>query len=165
MIPENHWCLFAAAPVGRIDLARWTQQALSLVRAEITLEQRLTDPDGLLPAVASLGFTLRPIGDTATPTRVRVQTYPLSEMPAVRAAGERAAAAIGGAGMDALVARATRAWLIAATPGGAGDARAPLALAAVMAGVLLAPIVPPEGGVIFGLKGARARLEALGWRT
>jgi hypothetical protein len=166
MNPETHWCLFAADPVGRVELARWTHQAATLIRAELVLEQRLTDPDGRLPPAAALGFTLRRMDDpTAEPARVLVHTAPLDELPAVRAAGVRAAEAIGGAGMDALVARATRAWLVAPTPAGGGDARAPLAMAALIAGVLLAPVVPPGGGTIFGLKGARARLEAMGWRT
>ncbi len=165
MRPEDHWCLLAAPPVGRVELPRWTAQAHALIRAELTLLQLLGDPDGVLPAVASLGFTLRPEGVPAEPTVVQVHTLPLAEAPAVRAAAERAAEAIGGAGMDALVARATRAWLVAKAPSPMGDPRAPLAMAALLAGVLLAPVVPPEGGVIFGLRGARVRLEALGWRT
>ena len=164
MKPEDHWCLLAAPPVGRVELPRWIAQAHTLVRAELTLLQRLGDPDGVLPAVASLGFTLRPVGDAAEPTVVQVHTLPLAELPAVKAAADRAVEAIGGAGMDALVARATRAWLVVKSPLPGGDPRAPLAMAALLAGVLLAPVVPPEGGVIFGLKGARVRLDALGWR-
>ena len=165
MNPRDHWSLLAADPAPRVELPRWIAQARTLVRAELTLLVRLSDPDGALPAAASLGFTLRPLGDAAEPTLVTVHTRPLAEVGAVREAAERAAVAIGGAGMDALVARATRAWLVAKDPPAGGDARAPLAMAALLAGVLLAPVVPPEGGAIFGLKGARARLEALGWRT
>jgi hypothetical protein len=165
MTPEAHWCLLAAPPVGRVDLPSWIAQARSLLRAELTLMQRLGDPDGLLPDAASLGFTLRPLGDAADPTVVQVHTLPLAELPAVKAAADRAVEAIGGAGMDALVARATRAWMVEKSPATGGDPRAPLAMAALLAGVLLAPVVPPEGGAIFGLKGARTRLEALGWRT
>ena len=165
MNPADYWCLLAAAPVGRVELPRWIAQAHTLVHAELALLQRLGDPEGVLPAVASLGFTLRPLGDPAEPAVVQVHTLPLAEAPAVKAAAERAAEAIGGAGMDALVARATRAWLVARTPASGGDPRAPLAMAALLAGVLLAPVVPPEGGVIFGLRGARLRLESLGWRT
>jgi hypothetical protein len=42
---------------------------------------------------------------------------------------------------------------------------APLALAGVLASLLLAPIVPPGAGTIFGVKGARERLSAAGWRN
>jgi hypothetical protein len=35
----------------------------------------------------------------------------------------------------------------------------------VLALVLLAPIVPPDETTIFGVKGARQRLEARGWKT
>ena len=165
MKPEDHWCLLAAPPVGRVDLPLWIAQARSLLRAELTLIQRLGDPGGVLPSVASLGFTLRPLGDAVEPAVVQVHTLPLAELPAVKEAADRAVDAIGGAGMDALVARATRAWMVEKRPAMGGDPRAPLAMAALLAGVLLAPVVPPEGGAIFGLKGARTRLDALGWRT
>jgi len=38
-------------------------------------------------------------------------------------------------------------------------------VAAVLASLFLAPIVPPGGGAIFGVKGARERLVALGLRV
>ena len=165
MNPEHHWCLLAPDAAGRVELPRWVDHARMFLGAELAMVQRLTDPDGALPAVATLGFTLRHVGDEAAPTRVRVHTCPIDEAPAVRGAGERAARAVGGAGMGAGVRGATRVGRGAKEPDGGGDARAPLVMAAVLAGVLLAPIVPPEGDVIFGLKGARLRPDALGWAT
>ena len=40
-----------------------------------------------------------------------------------------------------------------------------VALATVLASVLLAPILPPRGDTVFGVKTARSRLALLGWRT
>lgn len=165
MRPERHGCVFAPDATGRVELPRWVDHARTFLGAELAMVQRLTHPDGVLPAAATLGFTLRRVGDEGAPTRVRVHTRPIDEAAGVREAGERAARAIGGAGMDALVRKATRAWMVEATPDGGGDARAPLVMAAVLAGVLLAPIVPPEGDAIFATKGARQRLDALGWPT
>lgn len=164
MNPALHWTLLAAPPDARVELLRWTQQALTLVRAELGLVETISDREGWLPAAASLTFTLRREGEHTEPTRVRVHTAPIEEAPAAREAADAAVRAIGGAGMDFLVARAQRVWMIEAKVP-AGDPRAPLAMAALLAGVLLAPVVPPEGGAIFGLKGARSRLEALGWAT
>ena len=83
----------------------------------------------------------------------------------MRASGEAGARAIGGAGFDVLVGRTRRVWQIATSRVSGDDARAPLVVAAVAASILLAPIVPPEGGAIVGVKGARVRLSAAGWRT
>jgi hypothetical protein len=65
------------------------------------------------------------------------------------------------AGMDALVAKAQRIWQISNEVTSGDDCHAPLTVAAILASVFLAPIVPPEGSTIFGVKGARERLERL----
>jgi hypothetical protein len=70
---------------------------------------------------------------------------------------------MGGAGFDALLARARRLWQVAHLPA-AGEATVPLLVAAALASALLAPVLPPEGGVLFGVRGARDRLARLGWR-
>jgi len=96
---------------------------------------------------------------------VLVVTVPIERASNVRAAALAGAAAIGGAGFDALVARARRVWQVRREPEEGSDARAPLLLSAVLASVFLGPIVPPGGGTIFGVKGARERLEKEGWRA
>lgn len=85
--------------------------------------------------------------------RVRVRTSDVDE--ATLAAGRAAAAAIGGAGFDVLVER-TRAVMRLETV--EGDARAALVVAAVLASITLGPILAPDGA-IFGVRGARMRLE------
>jgi hypothetical protein len=59
--------------------------------------------------------------------------------------------------MDVLVARARRVWQIPMGP----DRRAALTLAALLASIWLGPVVPPDEVVIYGVKGARERLEQL----
>jgi hypothetical protein len=60
-----------------------------------------------------------------------------------------------------LVARAKRIWQVSKEVAHGEDRNAPLRIAAILASVLLAPIVPPEGDTIYGVKGARERLERL----
>jgi hypothetical protein len=93
--------------------------------------------------------------------RVRVVTLPADRCPEALRAGALGAQAIGGAGFDALVPRTRRVWQVADM--GASEP-APLLVAAVLASLFLAPVVPPGGGTIFGVKGARERLAALGVR-
>jgi hypothetical protein len=155
---------------SRIDAGRWAHQARTSVRGLLELAQPKRYPSATLP-LADAAFVdivhLDQVGasdETPRKTRVLVLTMPLDRAPAARAAAVKGAEAIGGAGFDVLVGRGQRLWQVSGVQEG-DDARAPLAVAAVLAAVLLAPIVPPGGGTIFGLKGARVRLEQQGWRT
>lgn len=170
------WSLFSPEADARVDAARWAHQARTFFGARLELARDKRYPTGAIPMADALELdvlALRPAsgGDRAEPpaapepTRVLVVTVPLDRAPEATAAAEAGVRAIGGAGMDAVLARARRLWQVAAKPVAGSDARAPLVVAAVIASVLLAPIVPPEGAAIFGVKGARLRLEALGWRT
>jgi hypothetical protein len=62
---------------------------------------------------------------------------------------------MGGAGFDVLIARARRVWQLR------GDDGPALLTAAVLASVFLSPILSPAGK-LFGVKGAREALAALG---
>jgi hypothetical protein len=158
------WSLFAPSPEARVDAARWAHQAETFFRARLTLVRDKLYPAGTLPlsdaALVEIGRR-----EDAAPARVLVITAPLDRAPAARRAAVEGAKAIGGAGMDALIERAERLWQVRAQPEGEGDPRAPLLLAAVLASLFLSPVVPPGGGTIFGVKGARERLSAAGWRT
>jgi hypothetical protein len=147
-----------------IDGARWRHHARTFFAATIELARAKKYPDGVGPELDAAEVDVGPAAGGAA-TRVRLVTAPIALAPEAREAGGAGARAIGGAGFDVLVARARRVWQVEVRPVAGDDARAPLVLAAVVASVLLAPIVPPEGGAIFGVKGARARLEALGWRS
>ena len=151
------WSLYAREETATLDEPRMIQQAQTFFGVELRFVAR--DPslaDAFDVDVLS--------GDATDTTRVRVISVHPDEASAVRAAGEEAVIAIGGAGFDALMPKAKRFWQVATTPLDGRDTRAPLLVAAVMASVMLAPIVPPGGGTVFGVKGARERLAALGWK-
>jgi hypothetical protein len=175
------WLLLSPEPDARVDAARWTHQAETFFHARLAVVQEKRYPSGTLPIAdrVDVDLTLR---GAAEGTRVRVVTVPADRAPEALAAGVAGARAIGGAGFDAILPRTRRIWQVrarlddpgyGAEPGSAGrspivkpgDDRAPLAVAAVLASLFLAPIVPPEGGAIFGVKGARERLAARGLRT
>jgi len=157
------WSLLSPDPEARIDEHRWAHQAATFFRADLSLVQKKSYPAGTLPLADAVEVDIAPRGEA--PTRVLVVTAPIDRALAIRAAADRGARAIGGAGMDALVARARRVWQVRVEVAAGGDERAPLALAAVLAAVHQAPIVPPDEVTLFGVKGARTRLEARGWRT
>jgi hypothetical protein len=161
---DDAWSLFAPDPDSRFDEARWRNQAEKFFRATLALATPKRYPGGGWPVADAGAIDVRP-RTGGEPTRVLVVAFPIDRAPALRAAAEAGARAIGGAGMDSLVARARRVWQVAVAPLAGDDARAPLVLTAVLASVLLGPVVPPGGGTIFGVKGARERLEKLGWRT
>lgn len=73
-----------------------------------------------------------------------------------RMRAERADATGGASGMFDLTRRCETAWIVDSE--GEGD-RAALLLAAVLASVVLGPIVPPTGDELFGVRTARLRLE------
>ena len=171
-LDENGWAVGAIAPIAgpawsilspeadaRVDAARWAHQAKTFFRLELEVLTPKRYPSGALPLADMLEVAIGGVdGDRA---RVRVVTVPIERAPEARRRGLDAAAAIGGAGMDALVLRAKRLWQVADDT---AHPHAPLAIAAVLASLLLGPIVPPSADAIFGVKGARERLDRLGFR-
>jgi hypothetical protein len=161
---DNGWLEGALAPMpvadaysllspereGRIVAERWQHQARRFFETELTVSPAKSYESGGWPRVDHAVVTLND-------TLVEVLTLPLERPSAVIDAADAAVVAIGGAGFDALVRRAERLWQVSAAFDGP-DAKAPLRLAAVLASLFLAPIVPPGGDSIFGVKGARGRL-------
>jgi hypothetical protein len=167
------WSLITPEAEARIEAARWEHQASAFFGARIALAFEKKYPAGTTPRsdVALIDVTASkvsaryrtPDAEPAKPTRVTVVTVPIDRAEAVARAAREGALAIGGAGFDVLVARGRRVWQVADEVDAGGDPRAPLVVAAVIASVVLAPIVPPRGGTIFGVKGARERLAERGW--
>ena len=151
------WSLLSPEATLRLDDALWSRQAQTFFDLELHLAAPPRFFEGGERATFALDLTA-----AGVTTRVVVVTFPIGDAPHVIYAANQGVFAIGGAGMDALVARAKRAFQVR-TAIDCGDARAPLAVAAVLASVLLAPIVPPTGDTIFGVRGARLRLEQAGW--
>ncbi len=164
LAPCEAWTLLSPEPDARVDAARWAHQARTFFRARLAVIPDKLYPAGTLPIVDRVEVDLAE-RDVAEATRVLVVTLPVERVPEAIAAGVAGARAIGGAGFDLLVPRTRRVWLVRERLDAPGDARAPLAVAAILASLFLSPVVPPEGGAIFGVKGARERLSARGFRT
>lgn len=156
------WSLLSPEPEGRVDVARWSHAATRFFGAHLALAHDKSYPSGTTPLADAAWLDVSPAKGGA-PTRVELLTLPIDRAHFVLARSRAAAHAIGGAGFDVLVERTRRVWQIRAGVAAGADDRAPLVLAAVVASVLLAPVMPPGGATIFGVKGARERLAALGW--
>ncbi|MEO7328455.1 MAG: hypothetical protein ABI193_07755 [Minicystis sp.] len=159
---DEAWSLLSPEPEGRVDEARWAHQAEKFFRARLAFAEPKRYPAGTLPLADALFVDIGRLEDT-TLTRLLVVTVPLDRAPAVEQAARLGVLAIGGAGFDALLLRARRLWQVQVS--GEGDPAAPAALAALLASLFLAPVLPPGGGTIFGVKGARERLAASGWKS
>ncbi|WP_437293764.1 hypothetical protein [Sorangium sp. So ce426] len=166
--PSQGWTLLSPEPEARIDEHRWAHQARVFFGAELTLVQKKAYPSGTTPMADAVEVDVARISSSSTstprtPSRVLVMTVPLDRAPLVRSAAAAGVRAIGGRGFDALLARARRVWQVREPLIAGDDARAPLVVTAVLAAALLAPVVPPGEETIFGVKGARERLQRLGW--
>jgi hypothetical protein len=155
------WTLLSPEPDARMDAARWAHQATTFFRLDLRVTPEKRYPTGAVPLADRADVEL-------CGARVSVVTLPVERVPEAMARAFAGARAIGGAGFDAILHRTRRVWQVSdrgepAAGGATADPCAPLALAAVLASLLLAPIVPPEGDRIFGVKGARERLAARGF--
>lgn len=163
-LPVNAaYTLFSPDPSARIDIAMLAQKARTFFATTLEIDPVKAYPNGETPNTDAVFIDITPLGKRAvtTPTRVFVVTWPLEMDPQFRTVGDAAAKAIGGAGMDVLVARAKRIWQVSKDITHGEDRNAPLRIAAIFASTLLAPIVPPQSDTIYGVKGARERLERL----
>ncbi len=148
------YSLLAPEPGSVLRGEQLRHQAQRFFRIDLEMLTTKRYPGGGFPRSDRALFRIRRDADVD----VEVITVPADDAPAVMRHARETANAVG-AGLDVLVGRATRVWQVPA-----GDAHA-LALVTVLASVLLAPVLPPEGDTVFGVKTARMRLEALGWRT
>lgn len=152
--------LFSPDETARVDIAQLAHKARTFFATALEIDPVKAYPEGRMPESDALHIEIKKIGQSILPpTRVYVVTFPLLREPHFRNIGDAAALAIGGAGMDSLVARTKRIWQVSKNIESGDDSWAPLRIAAILAAVLLAPIVPPEANTIFGVKGARERLE------
>ena len=149
---DRAYSLFAAEPSARVDIARWAHQARRFFDASLEVTPAKKYPDQRAPDRDEM--TIEIVAAKTAIERVRVVTVPLIDAPGAFTVAMRACEAIGGAGMDAVVARAVRLWQVEDAP----SSPAALRVASVLAAILLAPIVPPDARAIFGVKGARERL-------
>lgn len=155
--PATCYSLLSPEHSSRIDIARWQHQAKRFFDFEVTIEPAKSYPSDGYPLADRCTLTWQRGSDRQD---VALITLPLDRAPQVVAAAERAVDAIGGAGFDVLVHRAVRLWQLQGAPT-ARIGEAVTSCAALLASVLLAPVLDPSGRSIYGVKGARERLDAL----
>lgn len=164
LLPGESYSLLSPDISSRVDAERWSAQAKAFFRTELVVESPKQYPSGIFPISDRIDLRVGRLGSDQF-TRICVFTFPIERAPGVRERALLGVAAIGGAGFDVLVGRTKRVWQISDQIEDGGDALAALAAAALLSMLWLAPIVPPREITIFGVKGARTRLEAAGWRT
>jgi hypothetical protein len=156
VLPAQDACftVFSQRLDARIDVTEWTRYAERFVAARVGLtEDRRYEMEA--PREDAVEVVVAPPADPRAPSFAsgtrgcwgRPRTD--GDIRAAREAPET------GAGLADLAQRCPQVWLIATL--GDDDAIA-LRLAAILAGVMLGPILSPAGRALFGPKTARARL-------
>jgi hypothetical protein len=143
-------CVFAQRSDAQLEIGQWERHAEQFFRAKVglTVEKRYgADPkerDAALVVVAP----------EAEPPGVRF-VYARPREPEDLQAAEAADIRAGSPGMGLLARRCGYVWLVAAE--GDGD-RLALLLAAIVASVVLGPILSRDQAKLFGVRTARAKL-------
>jgi hypothetical protein len=163
------WRVFVAQDATGPDVAGLASLAASLFSAELAVVSFAVDGAFTLSVTAG---PVVPRGPFATSVRLapalvllRGQRVPLRDAPEDLALAESAVRAMGGAGMDVLLARARAVWQWDATST-VGDSatreaydRAATVAAGVIAQHALGPALLPDASRLVGLRGVRAWLE------
>ncbi len=158
--PDLAYTLFDPEAAPRVGAARWQALAARHLGAALTVYGAPpVDPDGPL----GLSVRVEALRGGGGFGEVRVVGGRASEARALVAHGEACAKAIGGAGMDALVARTKRVWQVECALTAGTLRAAALIVAATLCLDLLGPVAPPAERCLVGIKGLRVRLEAAGW--
>ena len=144
--------VFSQRPDARIDVAEWGRHAerFFATRLGLTVEKRY---DRRIPVRDVARVVLAPVRDVAgAPAGARLCWGRPRTEEDLRAARDAEGA---GAGLADLTRRCPQVWLVE-TP--TDDDPVSLRLAAILAGILLGPILSPGGRALFGPKTARERL-------
>ena len=154
---DEAFTVFAQRADARVELGTWKNQAKRFFETElgITVDKPYdASPSFAFPAIdAARVVVAAKDGDRGTRLcfgRPRTDDD-------LRAADE-AERIVGYAGLADLAKRCSTVWLVKAE---GEDDRIALRIAAILASVLLGPILAPRGASLFGVKTARARLEKL----
>jgi hypothetical protein len=166
--PVRAFTVFAQRPDACIDVTTWRRHAERFFRTQIGLTVTKRYDPANLPIVDAARIVVS--AETARGTRL---CYARPAEPGDLDAAEQADNRAGYTGMATLAARCKTVWLVAlgvpfgpsaaptARTSGANDSdRIALLLSAILASVLLGPILSPDKGELFGVRTARLKLEA-----
>jgi hypothetical protein len=146
--------VFAQRTDARMDIDGWNAHAMRFFGTRIGLT---TDPaQAAGPAAPLTGQATFVVAPHNEPAGMR-STFARPGEAADYARAEAADARAGGTGLALLARRCGMVWLVVRD--GQADALA-LRLAAILASVLLGPILDEPAGELFGVKTARAKLES-----
>lgn len=143
------YLVFSQQSLTSLDVALLARHAKRFFGAEFALRER--------PERGEVGDVVIASGANGTPgaaLHARVRACVEGDYEAA----ERAEIAGRAGGMAALARRCRYVWEVG--EGGAGEAEV-LRLCAILASVLLGPVMPPAGDALFGVRGARERAERL----
>jgi len=146
--------VFAQREDARVEAEVWRRHASQFFDADLRVpvpKQYVFDPPPSDAVLVTLSTATRPEATVLCFGRPR-------EDDDLRTADE-VDVRQGAAGLGRLAQRCSTVWLV--TAASAAD-EAALRLAAVLASVVLGPILTPDAGELFGVRTARAKLEAMG---
>jgi hypothetical protein len=155
---ESCFLVFSQQPDARIDLVHWAQHASRFFDTHLALATPKRYGE-VAPRVDSAQFVLSLPG--APPATLWALARPReSEDLALAQAAE---ARMSHTGLLLLAGRCPQVWLVArepvvSPPGDSPSDHEALRLAAILASVLLGPILDARAGELFGVKTARAKL-------
>jgi hypothetical protein len=141
-MPAEAYLVFSQRPETSVDLAGWGAHAQRFFGAAVTAS---AEGDRL---------AVTPRGEVAALRFVRGRPATAAD----HALATRAEAHVGGGGLGSLAQRCPTVWEVVRE---AEQDPAALRVAALLAGVLLGPVVDPGVPEIFGVKTAREKLERL----
>ena len=152
--PDRETCfsVFAQRSDAALDIEAIKRQAQQFFATKIglTVDKRYDD---VPPAADAARIVVASADAGASGTRL---VYGCAVDPSDLVAADEAERAIGTYGLALLARRCKTIWTIVPE---SDDDRAALAIAAILASALLGPILSPGGKEIYGVRGARLKLE------
>jgi len=154
---EEAFLVFAQRADARIDIAGWNAQAERFFSTRLGLTEDKRYPAGhAAPLADGARFVIAPQGEPPGIRSAHARPRDPEDLALAAAADERAG--IGGTGLALVARRCPTVWLVSRELD--SDPLA-LRLAAILASVLLGPVLDVRVPELFGVKTARAKLEAL----
>jgi hypothetical protein len=154
---ETAFLVFAQRSDARVDIAGWSAQAERFFTTRLGLaEEKQYAPGTSPPRTDEARVVVAPAGEPPGIRSVFARPREVDDLTLAEMADERAGP--GGTGLALVARRCQTVWLVSRA-----DQADPLALrlAAILASVFLGPILDVRVPEIFGVKTARAKLEAL----